>query len=311
MLEASRCAAIALACCGLVLSAQVGAFAQKTQAFVTASLVDKRGLFIEDLDKQEVQILEGSQPRELEFMARDEVPTVYGIIFDRALLQHDENPRWGSRQEVSITTSAKNLAYQLIDKHLGRQTVWVGLYDRELQVALDFSTDGFRAKDAIQRMSTGRATEEPFLYPALYSSVMRMKDRNEKRRVLILLLNLLDSETASRVKPLKNLLSASNVELFIVSFASRLGGGSAGLNPSMSHAGLKELVQATAGDMFWAADYRDHLDDIAQSIYNHLRTFYTFGFESESPAENPAKLTIRCTRPGAKIRCHPNVPVIK
>lgn len=212
MIEASRRAAITLACCGLALSAQVGAFAQKTQVFVTASLVDKRGLFIEDLDKREVQILEGNQPRELAFMARDEVPTAYGIIFDRALLQYEETQRWGGRQEILSANSAKNLAYQLIDKYLGRRTVWIGLYDRELQVALDFSTDGFRAKDAIQRMSVQHTTEEPFLYPAMYSSVMRMKDRNEKRRVLVLFLNLFDSETASRLKPLKNLLSASNVD---------------------------------------------------------------------------------------------------
>lgn len=79
----------------------------------------------------------------------------------------------------------------------------------------------------------------------------------------------------------------------------------------MSQASLTELAQATAGDIFLAADHRDHLDDISQHIYNQLRTFYTFGFESVSSAENPAKLTIRCTRPGSKIKCHPNVPVIK
>lgn len=309
MFKSRRRVLAAIACCALLLSAQAGVFAQKSQVFVTATLTDRRGLFIEDLDQQEVQIMESGQPRRLEFMAREEVPTVYGMLFDRELLQHEDNQRWGSRLEVSSTNAARNLAYQLIDKYVGRQTVWVGLYDRELQVALDFSTDGFRAKDAIQRMAGGRATQEPFLYSALYSSVMRMKDRNERRRVLLLFLNLVDSETASRVKPLKNLLSSSNIELFIVTFASQLGSGT-GLNSSMSRSALNELAQATAGEMFLAGDYRDHLDDITQHIYNQLRTFYTFGFESESAADAPAKLTIRCTRPGSRVKCHPNVPVV-
>lgn len=309
MFESLRRFAAALACCGFILGVQAGAFAQTTQAFVTATLTDKRGLFIEDLDKQEIEILEDGQPRRLEFMAREEVPTLYGILFDRDLLQYEDNRHWGSNLEISRTNAAKNLAYQLIDKYMGRQTVWVGAYGRELQVVLDFSIDWFRAKDAIQRMPPGSTTPQPFLYSALYSSVMRMKDRNEKRRVLLLFLNLVDADTASKLKPLKNLLSASNVELFVVSFASQLGSGT-GLNSSMSNSVLKQLTQATAGEMFLAGDYRDHLDDVAQHIYNQLRTFYTFGFESESAADAPARLTIRCTRPGSRVRCHPNVPVI-
>lgn len=244
-------------------------------------------------------------------MAGEEVPTVCGLLFDRALLQYEENVRFGSAQSIPSTNSAKSLAYGLIDKYLGRQSVWVGVYERELQIAMDFSTDGFRAKDAIQRMSGRHMTEEPFLYPALYSSVMRMKDRNEKRRVLILFLDLLDSETIARLKPLKNLLSSSNIEVFIVTFASRLGSGGPGLNPVMSQSGLKELAQATAGDAFFAADYKDHLDDISKHIYNQLRTFYTFGFESTSPPNAPTKLTIRCTRPGSKVKCRPNVPMLQ
>lgn len=309
MFESSRRALFVVACCALILNAQSGAFAQKNQVFVTATLTDRRGLFIEDLNPQEIQILEGSQPRRLEFMAREEVPTLYGILFDRELLRYEDNRHWGGTLEVSGTNAAKNLAYQLIDKYVGRQTVWVGLYDRELQVVLDFSVDGFKAKDAIQRMSGGRTTQETFLYSALYSSVMRMKDRNEKRRVLLLFLNLVDSETASRLKPLKNLLASSNVELFIVTFASQLGSGT-GLNSSMSRSALSELAQATAGELFLAGDYRDHPDDITQHIYNQLRTFYTFGFESESATDAPAKLTIRCTRPGSKVKCHPNVPLV-
>ncbi len=311
MLESLRPAAYALVCCWLALGAQDGAFAQKSQVFITASLVDKRGLFIEDLEKQEIRILEDNQPRDVEFMARDEVPTVYGILFDNALLQYEENQGWARRQEISGTGSSKNLAYQLIDKYLGRQTGWVGTYGQELQVVLDFNEDGFRAKDAIQRMSFQRSAGESFLYPALYSSIMRMRERNEKRRVLLLFTNFLDSETAGKIKPLKNLLASSNIELFAISYGSRLAAPGAGLNPAMSQAGLKELAGVTAGDTFLAVDYRDHPEDIAQRIYNQLRTFYTFGFESQSGAESGAKLTIRCTRAGSKIKSHPNVPVIR
>lgn len=56
MFQALRRAVPGLIACMLALSGQAGAFGQKTQVFVTASLVDKRGLFIENLEKQEVRV---------------------------------------------------------------------------------------------------------------------------------------------------------------------------------------------------------------------------------------------------------------
>jgi VWFA-related protein len=289
----------------------LASYAQPRQVFVTASLIDKRDLFIENLERQEVQILENDQPRNIEFMARDEVPAVYGLLFDRSLMpEHEETPRFDSRQGVSTSSAVKSLAYALIDKYLGKQTLWVGVYDRELQVLLDFSPDTFRAKDAIQKISGRYTTESSFLYSALYSSVMRMKDRNEKRRVLIAFLDVTDYETTEKLKPLKNLLSSSNIEVFYISYATKLGGRSGDLNPVMNQAALKDLARATAGDTFFAADYREHIEDVIRRICDQLRTFYTFGFESQAPVDKPAKLTIRCTRPGSRVKSHPNVPII-
>src|SRR5213592_2212619 len=70
----------------LLLSALPGV-APTMPVYVTASLTDKNGLFIEDLKQEEVTIRENGRERKIEFMAKDEIPTIYGIVFDRALLQ--------------------------------------------------------------------------------------------------------------------------------------------------------------------------------------------------------------------------------
>jgi hypothetical protein len=136
-----------------------------------------------------------------------------------------------------------------------------------------------------------------------------MSGHNEKRRVLILILNTLDPQSAGKLKPMKNLLSGSNVELFIVSFASRMGSSRYQLTPFMSQAALKELANVTAGTSFFASNFGNHPEDLTRRIINHMRTLYTFGFESTSTDESPAKLEIQCSREDSKIRFHPLVPL--
>jgi hypothetical protein len=291
----------------LVLLSPLPEVAPITPVYVTASLTDKNGLFIEDLKQEEITIRESGRERKIEFMAKDEIPTIYGIVFDRALLpEFLENNRSGP---AAGATSAKEMGYELIDKYLGRQSIWIGVYDRELEVALEPSTDGFTAKDTIQQIRGAHRPKESFLYGAILSAVTKMNLRHENRRVLLIFWGALDSESAGKISPLKNLLSSSNIEIFLVSFASKLGAASSALHPQMSQVGLRELAQVTAGEAYFTADHRDHLEELTRRIYNAIRTLYTFGFQAESSAEKPGALMVKCSRPGSKIRHHPTVAV--
>ncbi len=281
--------------------------ASKTPVYVTASLTDRNNLFIEDLAQDEIVIQENGRDRKIEFMAKDEIPTVYGILFERGMLpEFPEEDRSGLLRGRSAA-SAKDIAYELIDKFLGRQSIWVGVYDHELEVLLEPSPDGFRAKEVIQQIRGTRRPKESFLYGALLSAVTKMNERHENRRALLVFLEILDSETSGKIKPLKNLLSSSNVELFVVSFASKLGSSRSVLPPPMSEAALKELASFTAGEAFFTSAYREHLDGLTRRVYNQIRTLYTFGFQAESTPERPGTLVIRCARPGSKVRHHPTV----
>jgi len=285
------------------------ATAQKRPVYVTASLIDKNNIFIEDLNQQEVQIFENGESRRIEFMAQEELPTVYGIVIDRAMLGTflDDEGRRGT--SLSRTPQVRGFVYELIDKFLGRQALWVGYYDNKLEVALDYTLDGQRAKEAIQQMRGRRNPQESFLYAALLSAVHKMTRHNEKRRILILILHTMDPQSAGKLKPMKNLLSGSNVELFIVSFASRMGSSRHQLTPFMSQAALRELGNTTAGISFFTMSYGEHPEDLTRRMINHMRTFYTFGFESISTSESAGFMEIKCSRDGSKVKSHRLVPI--
>jgi hypothetical protein len=300
-------AAFLLAAGVLQLWAETLPPATKRPVYITASFRDKNDLFIENLSRDEVEILENGKPRAIEFIARDEIPSVYGIIFDRGMLPESiDDERFSARMNTGALT-ARSMAYELIDKLLGKQLIWVAAYEKELQVALEEARDGFTAKAAIQELHGRRRPEEGFLYSALFSAARKMNERIEKRRVLILFIEDIDIETVNKLKPLKSLYAASNIELFVVSNGAVLSSKPGRAPSTVTTSSLKELVQSTAGYAFFTREYRDHYEDIMRRMLNQIRTFYTFGIESESEPGVPEKLQIRCLRPGCKVTYHPYV----
>jgi hypothetical protein len=280
---------------------------QGRPVFVTASFVDRNHIFLENLPAGEIEVSEDGQPRQVEFLSMDQLPTVYGILIEDVLLSDPAGGERAGYGSIPSASLARNMLYELVDKHIGREPVWLGTYERDLKVVLDFTNDGFKIKESIQGLNRPSGPSDSYLYPALFSAIRKTCERGEKRRVLLLMISSLDAESSGRMRALRNLAAASNLELFVVSFASRLG-APGGLHPSLVDSGLRDLAQATAGEHFAAPQHRDHPEDIVRRLVHQIRTLHTIGFQASSPADNPGKLSIRCTRPGSRVRHHPVVP---
>jgi len=301
-----------LAGAGLLLAYSPACLAQRNPIFVSASFSDRNDLHIENLIADEVELLEDNQPNNIEFLARDELPTALAILFDSSLLTRTmEIPRRIPGSNNYGAAAPAEIAFALIDRYRRGSFIMIAGYERELHVALDFTEDGFAAKEAIRQLQGGRRQQESFLYSALFETTQKMSARRERQRVIVAFLDTLDSGTAAKLASLKNLVAESNVELFIVSVASRNVSANLGLPPILSRGALRDLCSVTAGDVYFAADYGDHVEDLEQRLINHMQTLYTLGFESNSPRDNPAKLLIRCLRPGSKVRSHPVVPILR
>ena len=283
--------------------------AQSTAIFVTASFQDENRLYLENLSRDEVRVYENGKLRDVEFLASKEVPVAYGLLWDRSLLPQPFDDPLAGRYGIPSATAAANVAYQLLDKALGRHVGWVATYDSDFRLAMDFTQDTGFIKDTIQQLRGERLTEDPVLYGALLTAVKKLSQRNEKRRVLIVFLEYLDFQTSGRLKPLKNLLSASNVELFIASFAASNVASSHGLPPIQSEAALRELAGVTAGGAYLSL--REGIEGLGRRISYQVASYYTIGFQAVSPPDQPGKLKIECTRPGTKVITHPLVPMLQ
>jgi VWFA-related protein len=283
--------------------------AQSTPVFVTASFLDRNRLYLENLSREEIRVFENGRPRDVEFLASKEVPTAYGLLWDRSLLPQPFDDPLAGRYGIPIGTAATNVAYQLLDQALGRYVGWVAAYDSEFHLAMDFTQDTGLIKDTVQQMRGERLKEEPVLYGALLTAVKKLSQRNEKRRLLFVIVDYLDMQTSGKLKPLKNLLSASNVELFIASFAASKTASSHGLPPLQSEASFRELAGVTAGGAFFVL--QEGIEEMGKRISYQAASYYTIGFQAESPPDQPGKLKIECTRPGTKVITHPLVPILQ
>jgi hypothetical protein len=285
-------------------------FPQAAPVYVTCSFQDKNGLFLENLTPADIQVFEDGRPASIEFLAMDQMQVVYGLIFEKGLITDSQ---WQDRRtELHATPgikSAQDMAYELIDKRLGQQAVWVAAYDRELEVVLEPTTDGFQAKDAIH-VIRGVRHPNSSLYSALFSGIQKMAERSEKRRILLVFLDQVDADTVGKMRPLKNLISGSNVEVFTISFGSRTGAGRDGLSAVASQGALRDLAKVSCGEAFFAAEYREHLDDISRRLLQQIRTLHTIGFHSSSASQNGGKLLIRCSAPGSRVKHHPTIPIL-
>ena len=283
---------------------------EKTPVYVAASFLDRNRLQVENMSREEIRVSENGTSRVVEFFAGVEVPVAYGLLFDRSLLPKPFEDPSRDQYLTATATTVPSVAYQLIDLCFAGQAGWVASYDHTgMQVTLDFTQDSSRVKNAVQALrGPERSIEESTLYGPLLNSVQKLCQRNEKRRVLVLFIGVLDVKTVDKIRPLKNLLSASNVELFVAGFARKSVSGP-GLMSSQSEAGLRELADVTAGGAYFIN--MEGIERLGRRIADQVRTLYTIGFESESDPGKPAKLTIECTRPGIKLKTHPLSPILQ
>jgi hypothetical protein len=282
----------------------------KREVYVTASFIDKESLFIENLQPDEVRILENGSLRKIELMARDELPTAYGLLFDSTLLTSDQlgNQRYLSAK-IPSAVAAQDMAFELIDKHLRNERIWAASYDQNFHLMAAPTNDGFKVKDAINRIRFERDPFGAYAYAGLSAAVEEMNKCFEKRRVVILFLDAMDQQSLGKIPQLQNLLSLSNVELITICFAARVSTGP-GVPSAMNRGALLKLAQSTAGQAYFTSDTGGHFEDITRRVYNQIRTFYTFGFQSDAPSDAKTSLVIRCTRNGSKVRFRPFIPVL-
>jgi len=272
------------ACAGLCVTAQ-SARPQQQPTFsaevkvvnVFATVEDKSGRIVTDLNKDDFTILEEGKPQTIRYFSREsDLPLTIGLLIDTSLSQ------------TRVLNEERAASYRFLDQVLREQK------DRAAVVQFDVSIDIRQAltsshKDLQDVLSlVDSQTKEQIqegtgtlLYDAVRAASIQIMRRVEGRKAFVVLTDGVDVGSTITLTDAIESAQRANTLVYCILFSdeSYYGGFSLG---SSGKSVLQRLARETGGGYFEVSKTRS-IEQIYQVIEQQLRSEYSLGFVSDQP----------------------------
>jgi VWFA-related protein len=270
---------------------------------VLASVRDRRGGLVSNLDKSDFEVREDGKPQEIVFFDRETTrPLTLGLLVDSSVSQ--ENLIYREREAASKffrqVLNPKDAAF-LISFDIGVDllqdvTGSVGMLENAL--------------DSIVVRGTGPSggiggplpqTGGTHLYDAVYLGATDILQREAGRKALILISDGQDQGSMMERDDAIEAAQRTDVIIYGILFVDRsfygFGGGYSGEGT------LKKMAEETGGRMF-RADNDVELADAFQQISDELRSQYSIGYRPLNAARDGSyrKVDVRVRRGGLRVQ---------
>jgi VWFA-related protein len=270
------------------------------------SVRDKKGGYIANLSKDDLEVLEDGKPQEIKFFTREtDLPLTIGLLVDVSGSQ-------GALIEEERSASYKFLA-QVLRKKDEAFIISFGV-DSELLQDFTNSPGLLRQGLAALRLNAGVSGMSPTGSPlpgsgrgtVLYEAVwLAAKDKLRSevgRKALIVITD--GNDVGSRVKIEKAIEEAQRSDAIIYSvmfedprYTSMAFGGSSGEGP------MRRMAEETGGRVF-RVSRRERLEDIYNMIQQEMRSQYALGYVATNQAKDGSfrKVEIRSKNKDQKVQ---------
>lgn len=259
---------------------------------VAAVVRDRKGRFVRDLTRDDVQVLDKGAPRPItDFRVDTESPVSVALLFDES----------GSMSVSSMASRARAAAEHILAAlDSRRDEVAVFSFDSRLTDNEPFTSD-------IEGVRSRLKDPEPFgttaLFDAVAAAAARINERGGRRKAIVVLTDGVD--TASRLRPeeVSRAASAIDVPVYVLAVVSPLdhpGADTAVETSSRSTADLANVARWTGGEVF-IASAPAHASVAARQIVSEMRHQYVIAFEAGAdPGWHP--IEVRVNERGASVR---------
>jgi Ca-activated chloride channel family protein len=236
---------------------------------VNAAVTDPNGRSVTGLDKSLFQIWEDRIQQQIQYFSATEVPLSVAVVFDVSSSMADKLPV--SRDAVAKLLKIGNPQdeYALIE------------FNSRPRVTRDFAAGFSSFQNELASTSAAGSTA---LYDAVYLGIEKLRDSHNHRKALLLVTDGEDNHSRYSFSDIKELAMESEVQLFAI----RIGGYTSPTATKGHKPGsvvLKELVDLTGGEVFFASDVQ-RLDAICANISETLRNEYVIGYAPSNTARD-------------------------
>jgi VWFA-related protein len=243
---------------------------------VTATVKDKRGRFVRDLQQGDFTVLEAGDPRRVvSFQAVTDGPVKVGLLVDAS-----GSMRVG-RKAVDVLDTVRHLFSAM----RGNDEAALMSFDTQLDLVSRFTSDFAGLDSALQRLNP------PFGQTSLYDAIgqatgfvadqARSGGQLPQRSALVVLTDGIDTKSRQTTQQVAAVASRIDVPVYIIAVMAPIDDPEVDQTPSFDAPDLQQLARATGGEMFTATSPAA-ASLAARDIVADLRHQYVFGFEAST-----------------------------
>ena len=283
----------------MLLQGPIAQGADRQSIYLTFSARDQNRIYFRDLKEEEVALYLDEQPVELRYFGYRKVSTAYAFIIEnspRTAQFARSMPQMGQNNIVDYVIYG--LMEDVFPPLVEMGPVLLAEFYKEFSIVQNFTEDDYLLEDALIRMQpnwTGLDKENIPVARMLGRGVDLLKDRNERRKILVLFTAVIDRESYKNLEEYRQLLRNENVEVYVVSFARRFATGVGNtFEQQMNTYYFRNLVRETSGH-FYISEELAYIDDVFVDLKSRLANSYTLGFYVEAgdePTEHKVEIKI-------------------
>ncbi len=276
---------------------------------VLASVRDKKGALIPNLEKQDFVVLEDGKPQTIKYFTREtDLPLTIGMLVDT------------SGSQVNLIGIERNAASQFFSQVLGKKDeAFLMMFGEESELLQDYTNSIRLLNEGLNQLRlsapvgglgpgpvpTVGQPRGTVLYDAVYLAASEKLRQEVGRKVIVVITDGVDEGSKLPIDEAIQAAQKSDAVIYSIlyedrGFYSRFGGINFG---GGGESALHKMSDATGGHVF-RVDSRHPLDEVFRELQEEMRTQYAIGYTPTNDVRDGTyrKLDIKTTNKDLKVQ---------
>ncbi|HEV8131326.1 MAG TPA: hypothetical protein VGQ81_08735 [Acidobacteriota bacterium] len=280
--------------------------------YVNFQVRDSTGLYLPKVSLEDVKIFVDGAEKKPAYIFGQDLPMAIAIFFDVGpQMAPDEiriDPLYLTRLQ-----RARAVTLEMLDRLKTDYAMALYSYFYEPVRLVDFTNDAQSLENALRKLQP--AVKHPVVTQpdaktlvALEQGIEVLKNRDEKRKILMLFTYVMDPDSSKTLDMMARRLSRRNIALYVVSFGPRTASGPGfSTQERMNSFWFKKLIDGDDGGFYLTDLYREDLRELAFEIASRWNAMQTLAFEGPEVLAGKS-LRIEMNRPHSKALSRSRVP---